>query len=70
MQLGVDSWDMHQTRVHYLEDRRDDLPYVEHNPFTNALLPHPGLLYARPVATVALSTFLSSTSSQQTGGRG
>jgi hypothetical protein len=58
-QLGADFLDMRQTRLHYLEDRRNNLMYVEHNPFTNLLLPHPGLLYARPVATVALSAFLS-----------
>jgi hypothetical protein len=58
-QFGADFWDMRQTRVHYLEDRRYNLPYVEHNPFTNLLLPHPGLLYARPVATAALTAFLS-----------
>lgn len=58
-QFGADFWDMHQTRSHYLEDRRNNLPSAEHNPLTNVLLPHPGLLYARPVATVALSAFLS-----------
>jgi hypothetical protein len=58
-QFGTDYWDMHQTREHYLVDQRYNLPYIEHNPLTNVLLPHPGLLYARPVATVALSTFLS-----------
>jgi len=59
VQFGTDFWDMHQTRVHYMEDQQYNLPYVEHNPLTKALLPHPGLLYARPVATVALSAFLS-----------
>jgi hypothetical protein len=59
VQLGADLWDTHQTRVHYLEARRSHLLFEEHNPFTNALLPHPGLLYARPVATAAFSAFLS-----------
>jgi hypothetical protein len=59
VQLGTDFWDMRQTRLHYMVDQQYNLPYVEHNPFTNVLLPHPGLLYARPVATVALTAFLS-----------
>lgn len=58
-EFGADFWDMRQTRLHYLEDRRNNLPYIEHNPFTKVLLPHPGLLYARPVATAALTAFLS-----------
>jgi hypothetical protein len=58
-QFGPDFWDRRQTRLHYLVGRRNNLPYVEHNPFTNALLPHPGLLYARPVVTAALTAFLS-----------
>jgi len=58
-QFATDFWDMRQTRSHYLEARRNDLPFAEYNPLTNALLPHPGLLYARPVASAALSAFLS-----------
>jgi hypothetical protein len=59
-QFGTDFWDMHQTRGHYLAARRTNLGYYyETNPLTNALLPHPGLLYARPVATAALSAFLT-----------
>jgi hypothetical protein len=58
-QFGADFWDMHQTRDRYLEARRNNESSYELNPLINALLPHPGLYYARPVATVALSAFLS-----------
>jgi hypothetical protein len=58
-QFGADLWDMRQTRLHYLEARQSHLLYVEHNPLTNVLLPHPGLLYARPIVTAALTAFLS-----------
>jgi hypothetical protein len=59
VQLGADLWDMQQTRAHYLEARLNHLPFVEYNPLTKSLLPHPGLLYARPVGTAALNAFLS-----------
>ncbi len=58
-QFGADFWDMRLTRSHYLQAQRDNSSFVEYNPFTRALLPHPALLYARPVATAALSAFLS-----------
>ena len=58
-QFGADFWDMHQTRDHYLAAHRINMGYYETNPLTNALLPHPGLLYTRPVVTAALSAFLS-----------
>jgi hypothetical protein len=58
-QFGADFWDMHQTRDRYLEAQRNNQYSYELNPLTKALLPHPGLYYARPVATVALSAFLS-----------
>ena len=58
-QFGVDFWDMHQTRDRYLEAQRNNQYSYELNPLTNALLLHPELYYARPVATVALSAFLS-----------
>lgn len=59
VQLGADLWDMQQTRAHYLEARLKHLPFVEYNPWTKSLLPHPGLLYARPAGTAALNAFLS-----------
>jgi hypothetical protein len=58
-QLSLDVWDMAQTRSAYLNSKRFGWPFQEHNVLTNALLPHPGLLYARPIATAALSAFLS-----------
>lgn len=56
-QFATDSWDMQQTRSHYLEAQRNNLFFVEHNPLTNALLPHPGLFYARPALSAGLSAF-------------
>lgn len=59
VQLGADLGDMQETRAHYLEARPHHLPFVEYNPMTKSLLPHPGELYARPVGTAALNAFLS-----------
>jgi hypothetical protein len=59
LQLGTDLWDLHQTRAHYMEARRNNLKFFEYSPLTKILLPHPGLLYARPVATAALTAFVS-----------
>ena len=58
-QFGLDFWDMRQTRSHYLEARRNNLTFVEHNGLTNALLPHPALLYAGPAISAGAAAFVS-----------
>ena len=50
---------MQQTRSHYLAAQRNDLTFVEHNPLTNALLPHPALFYAGPAVSAGLSALVS-----------
>jgi len=50
---------MQQTRSHYLEARQNNLSFVEHNPLAKALLPRPGLFYARPALSAALSAAIS-----------
>jgi hypothetical protein len=59
VQAGMETWDMHQTREHWLEAKRDGGWFHEAQPLTRALLPHPGLLYGQVALSAAATTWLS-----------
>jgi hypothetical protein len=59
VQAGMETWDMHQTREHWLEARRDGGWFHEAQPITRALLPHPGLLYGQVALSAVATTWLS-----------